>query len=115
MTDILTEWWWPHPDAFNDLEVTGIEEGWQLSAPDDTELAEWLSYWSQDEEHHALFQKVFVKALTDHAEFVLNDLETNDKNENIPERGQTDSEQAEDVSAGVLAEHEPGSDSEPSS
>ena len=114
MANVESEWWWPHPDAFNDLEVTDIEEGWQLSAPDDTELAEWLSYWSQDEEHHALFQKVFLKALTDHAEFVLNDLETNGKNEDVPVGGHTDPEQAEDECPRVLPEHESGSDSEPS-
>jgi hypothetical protein len=102
MANVELEWWWPSPEAFDDLTVTDIEEGWQLSAPDDTELAEWLSYWSQDEEHHALFQKVFVKALTDHAEFVLNDLETNGKNEDVPVGGQTDREQAEEHLAGEL-------------
>ena len=102
MTDILTEWWWPSSDAFDDLTVTDTETGWELSAPDDTELSEWLAYWSQDEEHHALFQKVFVKALTDHAEFVLNDLETNGKNEDVPVGGHTDPEQAEEHLAGEL-------------
>ena len=64
--------WWPSPDAFSDLTVTDIEDGWQLSAPDETELGIWLAYWNQDEEHHALFQDIFVRTLTEHANLVLN-------------------------------------------
>lgn len=93
-TSPVIEWWWPSPDAFNDLEVTDIEDGWQLSAPDDTELAEWLSYWSQDEERHTLFQEVFIKALTDHANFIL---DRHGENEVLPDGSQSDREQAEDV------------------
>ena len=114
MTDILTEWWWPSPEAFDDLTVTDIEDGWQLSAPDDTELAEWISYWSQSEEHHALFQTVFLKALTDHANFVLDNLENHGEDEIIPDGSQSDREQAQDVGTGPLTQHELGSDSESS-
>lgn len=64
--------WWPSPDAFSDLTVTDSEDGWELSAPNDTELAAWLNHWNQDEERHALFQTVFVRALTEHANLVLN-------------------------------------------
>jgi len=102
MSDVEMEWWWPSAEAFNDLEVTDIEDGWQLSAPDDTELSEWLGYWSQDEEHHSLFQTVFLKALTDHANLVLNDLEKNGKDEVIPDGRQGDREQAEEHLAGEL-------------
>jgi len=102
MASVEAEWWWPSPEAFNDLEVTNIEDGWQLSAPDDTELAEWLSYWGQDEEHHALFQAVFIKALTDHANFVLDDLEQHGKNEVLPNGSQSDREQAQNVGTGPL-------------
>jgi hypothetical protein len=99
MTDILTEWWWPSPDAFNDLEVTDIEEGWQLSAPDFTELAEWLNYWNQSEEHHALFQTVFVKTLTDHAELVI---ENYGKTEAITDQQSGDRSETQEVSTGAL-------------
>lgn len=103
--------WWPSPEAFEDLEVTDIEDGWQLSAPDDTELADWLNYWSQDKEHHEFFQTVFVKALTEHANFVIDDLEQNGKSQDLTDRLDANSKQAEDVSAGLQPEHEPGSDS----
>lgn len=73
--------WWPSPTAFDVLEVTDIEEGFQLSAPDGTELAEWLNHWNQDEEHHKLFEKVFVKALTEHANLILDTLEQHGKTE----------------------------------
>jgi hypothetical protein len=113
MTGTVAEFWWPSPEAFNDLEVTDIDEGWQLSAPDDTELAEWINYWSQSEEHHALFQRVFVKALTDHANFVLDDLENHGEDEVLPDGSQSNSEQAEDECPRVFTEYEPGGNSQP--
>jgi hypothetical protein len=94
--------WWPHPDAFNDLTVSDIDDGWQLSAPDDTELAAWINYWNQDEEHHALFQTVFVRALTEHANLILNTDEQHGETE-ITDGRQCDPEQAEDVGAGQVA------------
>jgi hypothetical protein len=105
------EFWWPHPDAFNDLEVTDIEDGWQLSAPDDTELAAWLNYWGQDEEHHAIFQTIFVRALTEHANLVLDDLEQHGETE-ITDGCQSDREQAEVHCSGPQPKHESGSDSQ---
>jgi hypothetical protein len=108
MAETLTDldWWWPSADAFNDLEVTEVEEGWELSAPDGTELSEWLNFWTQSEEHHELFQATFMETLTKHAEFVI---ENYGQDENLPDRGHTDSEQAEDVGAGLLTQHESGS------
>ncbi len=103
--------WWPSPEAFEDLEVTDIEEGWQLSAPDDTELAEWLNYWSQDEEHHVFFEKAFLEVLTNHANFIL---DQHGKAEDLPDGRQGNPEQAEDERPGVLSEHEPGSNPQPS-
>ena len=89
------DWWMPSPESFDDLTVTDTETGWELSAPDDTELAEWLSYWSQDEEHHAFFERTFLSILTYHAETVLSNLETNGKNEDVPVGGHPHSKQAE--------------------
>ena len=93
----------PSPESFDDLTVTDTETGWELSAPDDTELAEWLSYWSQDEEHHAFFERTFHSILAYHAETVLSNLETNGKNEDVPVGGHTDPEQAEEHLAGELS------------
>jgi hypothetical protein len=108
MADVELDWWWPSPEAFNDLEVTDIEEGWQLSAPDYTELAEWLTFWNQDEAHHKVFEDEFIRVLADHANKTL---EEHGKNEVLPVGSQSDREQAEDVGSGSLAQHEPGSDS----
>ena len=98
----LTDWpvfWWPHPDAFNDLTVEDVESGFELSAPDDTECGEWLAYWDQDEAHHEVFQTEFIRCLTDHANKTL---ETHGENQSIPVGSPCDSEQAQDVSAGSL-------------
>ena len=94
--------WWPSPDAFSDLTVTDIEDGWQLSAPDETELGIWLAYWNQDEEHHDLFQDIFVRTLTEHANFVLNTNEQHGEAE-ITDGRQCDPEQAEDELPGAVA------------
>jgi hypothetical protein len=110
---IESEWWWPSPEAFDDLEVTDIEEGWQLSAPDNSEMGDWLNYWSQSEEHHTLFEKVFIRALTDHANTVLNQLEQHGETENLPHGCQSNREQTQEECPGLLTEHESGSDSEP--
>jgi len=66
MTETTLEMWWPHPDAFQDLKVTDTETGWQLEAPDDSELGNWLGYWNQDEVHHAFFEAEFIAALLAH-------------------------------------------------
>lgn len=102
MTEIAAEWWWPHPDAFHDLDVTDTEDGWQLSAPDGTELAEWLNYWNQSEEHHELFQAVFIQTLTDHANLVINDLEQNGKTEAVTDEQSSDRSETEEECAGSV-------------
>lgn len=95
------EFWWPSPDAFHDLTVTDIEDGWELSAPDNAELAVWLAYWNQDEERHALFQTVFVKALTEHANLVLNTDEQHGEAE-VTNGNTSNSEQTENECPGPL-------------
>ncbi len=55
--------WWPSPEAFNDLTVEDAENGFTLSAPDDTECGEWLAFWSQDESHHMVFEKEFTEVI----------------------------------------------------
>ena len=63
--------WWPSPDSFLNMTVIDTDDGWTLSAPDNTELAEWLNYWNQDEEHQQFFNKTFVTMLCDHAKLTL--------------------------------------------
>jgi hypothetical protein len=93
----MTEFWWPHPDAFEDLTVEDTEEGFTLSAPDNTECAEWLSYWDQDEAHHKVFETEFIQVLTNYANKAL---ETHGENEVLPDGSQSNREQAQDECSG---------------
>lgn len=63
--------WWPSPDALNDLVAEETEEGYQLSAPNGTLCSDWLTYWSETPEREALFSKEFQKVLLDHANQIL--------------------------------------------
>jgi hypothetical protein len=77
-----TEMWWPSPEALNDLIVEDAEYGFDLSAPDGTECAEWLAYWAQDESHHKVFEEQLIEILTLYSNQIL---ETHGKNENQPD------------------------------
>jgi hypothetical protein len=59
------EFWWPHPDALNDLSVDWGEgtDSLSLEAPDDTQCGEWLDYWSATEERKDVFESAFLTAL----------------------------------------------------
>ena len=63
--------WWPHPDAFDNLTVTDTEEGFELSAPDDSECALWLGYFNSTEELHKEFETAFVQMLREAVERTL--------------------------------------------
>jgi hypothetical protein len=99
--------WWPSPEAFEDLIVEDAEHGFDLSAPDDTECGEWLAYWAQDEEHHKVFTEEFTTVLRNYANQIL---ESNGKDEELPDGEQEDRIQAQDECSGSEPEHEPGSD-----
>jgi hypothetical protein len=58
--------WRPHPDSISDLIVEDCDEGFNLSAPDGTECAEWLWYYSQSEELHEKFETAFTQMLSDY-------------------------------------------------
>lgn len=94
--------WWPSPEAFEDLTVTDTETGWQLSAPDGTELSEWLSYWDQDEEHHEVFQTSFLEVLTEHANFIL---EQNGETEAVTDQQGDYRSKTEEDSTGSVSQH----------
>jgi hypothetical protein len=87
--------WWPHPDAFQDLTVEDVENGFDLSAPDGTECADWLRFWAQDVTHHEFFERTFIQILVDH----VNHLEQQHGETEITDWCQSDREQAEDVGA----------------
>ena len=91
-----TDFWWPSPAAFDDLDVEEVEEGFTLSAPDDSECGEWLAFWNQSPEHLELFTKEFTKNLLNYLE------EINGQTERLPDGGQSDPKQAENVGAGSL-------------
>lgn len=101
--------WWPSPEAFDSLIVEDAEHGFDLSAPDDSECGEWLSYWNQDEEHHKFFEQEFTEVLRTYAQSILNE---HGKNEVLPDGSQSDREQTKNDQSGSLAEHEPGCDSD---
>ena len=95
-TDSLkpTEFFWPSPEAFDDLTVEDAGEGFTLIAPDETECGEWLAYWNQSPEHIELFTEAFTENLRNYLEFI--DGQTQD----IADGQQCDPEQAEDVGSG---------------
>ena len=90
----MTEFFWPSPEAFDDLTVEDAEEGFTLIAPDDTECGEWLAYWNQSPEHVELFTEAFTANLRNYLELI--DGQTKD----IADGQQCDPEQAEDVGSG---------------
>jgi hypothetical protein len=72
-TDYLkpTEFWWPSPEAFDDLAVEDSKEGFILDAPDSTECGDWLAYWNQSPNHIELFTEEFTKCLQNHIDATL--------------------------------------------
>ena len=92
-----TEFWWPSPEAFDDLTVEDNEEGFTLDAPDDTECGEWLAYWNQTPDHIECFTEEFTKVLTNHANTIL---EQHGQTEELFDEQQRDSKQAENVGTG---------------
>ena len=78
--------WWPSPDAFDDLVVEDTEEGFLLSAPDGTLCSDWLAYWSETPEREALFSQEFQKVLLNH----LKNLTENDGESTLTDRQEND-------------------------
>jgi hypothetical protein len=85
-----TEFWWPSLEAFDDLTVEDAEEGFTLTAPDETVCGEWLAYWNQSPEHIELFTEAFTEALKNNLDFLL---EQNGQTEELTDGQQCDPEQ----------------------
>ena len=64
-----TDFWWPHPDSFSEIVVEDTEEGFTLSAPDESEAGQWLAHYNSTEELHAQFNQEFTKVLMNHLEY----------------------------------------------
>ena len=98
-TDSLkpTEFWWPSPEAFDDLVVEDSEEGFTLDAPDSTECGDWLTYWNQSPDHIELFTEEFTKVLKNYADFIL---EEHGQTQKLTHGQHQDGEQTENVSPG---------------
>ena len=92
-----TEFFWPSPEAFDDLTVEDAEEGFTLIAPDDTECGAWLAYWNQSPEHFELFTEEFTKVLKNYADFIL---EEHGQTQVVSNGLHEDGEQTENVSPG---------------
>lgn len=56
--------WWPHPSAFDDLTVEETETGFEFSAPDGTECAAWLAYFTETPERHAAWEAEILRSIT---------------------------------------------------
>ena len=85
-----TEFFWPSPEAFDDLTVEDADEGFTLTAPDETECGEWLAYWNQSPEHIELFTEAFTQALKNNLDL----LEEHGQTEELPDGLHEDGEQA---------------------
>ena len=97
-----TEIWWPHPSAFDDLSVEfeDTEDGGSLihlSAPDDTECAEWLAYFQETPERQAAFEREFMRTLLEHAARLANG------ESEVTDQLEDHREQAEDDGTGSLS------------
>lgn len=93
----MPDFWWPSPSAFDDLSVEfeDLEDGGaiiHLGAPDGTECADWLRYYTRNEEVHQLFEKELLHALLSHAQRLIdgeNQIQSDEQDQDRP-RGQED-------------------------
>ena len=97
-TDSLkpTEFWWPSPEAFDDLTVEDADKGLTFDAPDNSECGEWLAFWSQSPEHIELFTEVVTKSLLNHANTIL---EQHGQTQELTDGFHEDGVKTEDVGA----------------
>jgi hypothetical protein len=66
------EFWWPSPEAFDDLTVEEIEDGFAFIAPDDTECGVWLAHFNETPERQEIFSAALISSLKDQIEMLNN-------------------------------------------
>ena len=93
-----TEFWWPDPSAFEDLTVEDAEGGFTLTAPDDTECGDWLTYWNQSPEHIELFTEAFTECLQNYIDTTI---EENGQTKKLTDWIHEDGVKAKDVGSGT--------------
>jgi hypothetical protein len=57
------EFWWPSPEAFDDLTVEEIEDGFSFTAPDDTECGAWIAYFNETPERQEIFSVALIESI----------------------------------------------------
>ena len=100
-----TDFWWPHPSAFDDLIVDfeDTEGGGgliHLSAPDGTECADWLAYFQETPERQAAFEQEFMRTLLEHAQRI-----TNGEIQGLPDEQSPDHPGDQEDRSGTVEEH----------
>lgn len=95
-----TDIWWPHPSALDDLTVEETEDGFTLSAPDDTECAAWLAYFDETDERREVFSVALTDLLLKKANETLN---AHGETQAVPNEQSGSGEQAKEVGAGALS------------
>lgn len=55
-----------YPNSLDELTVTETEDGFEFSAPPETECAEWLGYYNSTEELREEFNAEIIKAIEAH-------------------------------------------------
>jgi isopropylmalate/homocitrate/citramalate synthase len=66
------EFWWPSLEAFDDLSVEEIEDGFAFIAPDDTECGAWLAYFNETPERQEIFSAALIESIKEQIERVNN-------------------------------------------
>jgi len=66
------EFWWPSPEAFDDLTVEEIEDGFSFTAPDETECGAWLAYFNETPERQEIFSVALIASIKEQIERVNN-------------------------------------------
>lgn len=82
--------WYPSQKAFEELTITETEEGFEFSAPDESECAKWLAYYNSTEELQEEFSAEIIKALENYLDKAENGSSQQDTQRNSEDREQAE-------------------------